>query len=117
MAIRGLKRLLLSISGLMLILSIVSSPQTITGTWQGTLPIAENQRVVLKIAKAEDGSLYGTYIMIDREAAGVPLTSASFMAGELNAVFSMVTSAFRARSARMVSLWMGVGLRGSSRTR
>jgi len=51
------------------------------------LPVAENSRVMLRIAKAEDGSLYGAYIMIDREAAGVPLTSVSFAAGELNAVF------------------------------
>ncbi len=82
-----LRRMFLSVGGVLLVLSGVVCAQSIAGTWQGTLPVAENPRVVLKIATAEDGSLYGTYYMIDREAAGVPLTSVTFVAGELNAVF------------------------------
>jgi uncharacterized protein (TIGR03435 family) len=61
--------------------------QTVTGTWQGTLPVTQNSRVVLKIATDDDGSLRGTYYAIDRGPEGIPLTSVSFVAPDLNVAF------------------------------
>ena len=95
--LRDLKKALISIGGMVLIAGGAVCAQTITGTWQGTLPIAENPRVVLKIMKADDGSLHGTYTMIDREAAGVPLTSVSFVAPELNIAFVYGSISYRGK--------------------
>jgi uncharacterized protein (TIGR03435 family) len=82
-----MKRALLYMAGVVVVSGASIGAQTITGTWQGTLPVAENPRVVLKIAKDDDGSLRGTYYAIDRGPEGIPLTSVSFVAPELNVAF------------------------------
>jgi hypothetical protein len=76
------------------------SAQIITGTWQGTLPVAENPRVVLKIAKDNDGSLRGTYYAIDRGPDGIPLTLVSFVAPELNVAFIYGDISYKANPER-----------------
>ena len=60
------------------------SAQTITGTWQGTLPVAENPRVSLKITKAADGSLHGTRYQLDKSAEGISLSSVTFTAPDFS---------------------------------
>lgn len=61
--------------------------QEIAGSWQGTLPStpsAPSQRVVLKIAKKDDGSLRGTLVFIDRGADGPPFISVKFAAPDFS---------------------------------
>ena len=82
-----MKRALLYMLAVMVVSGASMGAQTITGTWQGTLPVTENPRVVLKIAKDDDGSLRGTYYAIDRGPEGIPLTTVSFVAPELNVAF------------------------------
>ena len=52
--------------------------QTIAGIWQGTVPTPQKQRVVLRIAKADDGSLRGNLYRIDKSADGIILSAVSF---------------------------------------
>jgi len=58
--------------------------QTISGTWQGTLPGGENARIMLRIRKADDGSLRGVLYQMDKRATGIALTSVSFAAPSLS---------------------------------
>ena len=74
----------LFVAGLMIALSVRLHAQTILGTWQGTVPIEQAQRVVLNIAKAEDGSLRGTLTFIDRGATGAPILTVNYTAPELS---------------------------------
>ena len=62
--------------------------QTITGTWQGTLPDAATAqgsnggsglRIVFTVDKKPDGSLHGAMALIDR-GNSIPLTSTTFSA-------------------------------------
>jgi Protein of unknown function (DUF3738) len=54
--------------------------QTITGMWQGTVPTPEKQRIVLKIANADNGQLHGILYRIDMSAEGIILSAVSFQA-------------------------------------
>ena len=57
--------------------------QAITGSWQGTLPVQKDPRLVLKISRAEDGSLLGSLTFIDHDAVAAPLLSLTFVAPEV----------------------------------
>jgi uncharacterized protein (TIGR03435 family) len=60
--------------------------QTITGTWQGTVPVPpENLRTVLKISKSPDGSLRGAIYRIDRSPEGIPLSTVTFQPPDFTA--------------------------------
>jgi uncharacterized protein (TIGR03435 family) len=74
----------LSIAVLMIALSANLHAQTILGTWQGMLPLQQPQRIVLKIAKTEDGSLRGTLTFIDRTATGNPVPKIVYTAPDLS---------------------------------
>lgn len=52
--------------------------QDITGTWQGTLPTANQQRIVLKIVKDEKGSLRASCYHPGTGGSGVPMSSVTF---------------------------------------
>ncbi len=52
--------------------------QDITGTWQGTLPTANQQRIVLKIVKDENGSLRASYYRPGTGIDGTPMSSITF---------------------------------------
>jgi hypothetical protein len=55
-----MKRLCLSAAAALALAFCVPSPaQTITGIWQGKLPVPDNPRVILKIERSGDGSLHG----------------------------------------------------------
>ncbi len=82
-----MKRLLLHLTCLMTVSAGPFWAQTILGTWQGTLPVPEDPRVVLKISRGDDGSLRGAYFRIDRGPDGGPLSSVRFTAPELNITF------------------------------
>jgi uncharacterized protein (TIGR03435 family) len=72
------------IAGLTILMSASLYGQMITGTWQGTLPIPENPRIVLEITKSADGSLHGGYKQIDRSADDRPLSSITFQTTQLD---------------------------------
>ena len=80
----GIKRVFLSLVGVMLTGNVALFAQTITGTWQGTLPSGDNPRIVLKIVKSDDGSLRGGLIRIDRSPDAMPLSSVNFVAPNLS---------------------------------
>jgi uncharacterized protein (TIGR03435 family) len=81
------KTVFVPLAGCVFSISSVLYGQTITGTWQGTLPANDPQRVILKISKAGDNaSLHGSIIFIDRGPSGPPLLSVTFVAPDLNFV-------------------------------
>jgi uncharacterized protein (TIGR03435 family) len=86
-----MKRAVLCAVGLIAMLGAAMDAQTITGTWQGALPSPDNSRLVVKIEKSPDGSFHGGLIRVDRNADGLPLTSVTFSAPDVN--LSQVTSA------------------------
>lgn len=62
----------------------VAYPQSIVGTWQGTLPAGDSPRIVLRIADAGNGApLNGSITFIDRSADAFPLLSVIYYAPEL----------------------------------
>lgn len=81
---RGMKRVILCAASLIVALCMPLCAQTISGTWQGTLPAAENPRIMVRIRKADDGSLRGVLYQMDKRASGIALTSVSFAAPNLS---------------------------------
>jgi len=49
--------------------------QAVVGTWQGTLPVQQNARIVVKLVKSTDGSLRGVFSWFDLGTSGTPFTS------------------------------------------
>ncbi len=92
-----MKMLLLSAVMLMFVSDAALDAQSIAGTWQGTLPIEKNPRVALKITKAEDGSLHGVYYAVDMGDGGVPLSSVTFAAPNLEVKFLYADLSYRAK--------------------
>ena len=78
--------LLISLSGV-----AVAYAQSIAGTWQGTLPVGQSPRIVLKIADGGNGALRGSVSFIDRSADAVPLLSTTYRAPNLTAAISDIT--------------------------
>jgi uncharacterized protein (TIGR03435 family) len=69
----------------------VANAQSIAGTWQGTLPVGQSPRIVLRIADAGSGALRGSISFIDRSADAVPLLSTTYRAPNLTAAISDIT--------------------------
>ena len=69
-------------AGLALALCASLPAQTVTGAWQGTLPTAQNPRVVVKIEKSPDGSLHGGLKWIDA-GDGIQLDSVTLSASDI----------------------------------
>jgi uncharacterized protein (TIGR03435 family) len=69
----------------------VAYAQSIAGTWQGTLPVGQSPRIVLRIADAGNGALRGSVIFIDRSADAVRLLSTTYRAPNLTAAISDIT--------------------------
>lgn len=67
----------------MLMLCTAAAAQSITGVWQGRLPVQDSPRVALKIANGDDGMLHGTLYLLDKGPTVVALTSVQFLAPEL----------------------------------
>ena len=55
----------------------------IAGTWQGTLHLQRDLRVVVKITSDESGALKATMYSLDQGGQPIPATSASFADGQL----------------------------------
>jgi uncharacterized protein (TIGR03435 family) len=69
----------------------VAYAQSIAGTWQGTLPVGQSPRIVLRIADAGNGALHGSVIFIDRSADAIPLLSTTYRAPNLTAAIGEIT--------------------------
>jgi uncharacterized protein (TIGR03435 family) len=69
----------------------VAHAQGIAGTWQGTLPVGQRPRIVLRIADAGSGALRGSVIFIDRSADALPLLSTTYRAPDLTAAIGEIT--------------------------
>jgi uncharacterized protein (TIGR03435 family) len=97
-SVRTVKRDAFSISFrssviLMIALSAVAVAyaQRIAGTWQGTLPVGQSPRIVLRIADADNGALRGSIRLIDRSADALPLLSTTYRAPDLTAAIGEIT--------------------------
>ena len=51
------------------------TPQALAGTWQGTLPVGNGMRIVLKISKSDDGGWKGTLFNVDQQGPGIVVQS------------------------------------------
>ncbi len=69
----------------------VAYAQSIAGTWQGTLPVGQSPRIVLRIADAGNGALRGSISFIDRSADALPLLSTTYRAPDLTAAIGEIT--------------------------
>ena len=92
----AMKGVVLFAAGLTLVLASCLHAQTITGTWQGTLPIPEKPRRIIKIDKNENGSLRGVMYRIDYDASSIPLT-VSFQALDLKIVQDILDVSFQGK--------------------
>ena len=69
----------------------VAYARSVIGTWQGTLPVGQSPRIVLRIADAGNGALRGSITFIDRSADVLPLLSTTYRAPDLTAVVADIT--------------------------
>lgn len=76
---------------LILALSVPIAAQTVLGTWQGTLPIQQDPRIILKISQASDSSLVGSLTFIDHDNVAAPMLSITFASPELRLAVGDVT--------------------------
>ena len=68
----------LTVAGLVVGLASVAQAQNLVGDWQGTLKAGPaERRLVLHIAKSDDGSLKATLDSVDQGANDIPVTSIS----------------------------------------
>ncbi|HEY4378908.1 MAG TPA: TIGR03435 family protein [Acidobacteriaceae bacterium] len=77
------RRMLVCAAGMVFVLGAALSAQTIAGTWQGTLPIADNPRVAIKLVHGDDGALHGVLYQLDKGPAAVALSAVTFAAPEV----------------------------------
>jgi uncharacterized protein (TIGR03435 family) len=80
-----------------LLATAVTNAQTVLGTWQGTLPITENPRIILKLVKAQDGAPRGNFYWIDKWDNPIPLSSVSFTAPNLSIASLYVGTSYQAK--------------------
>jgi pimeloyl-ACP methyl ester carboxylesterase len=67
---------ILSAAGLAAFITCIAHAQDITGDWQGTLKAGSQQlRIVLHVAKGDNGSWNGTLYSIDQGPDAIPVTS------------------------------------------
>jgi len=82
--VRGGRWLAAVLLGWMLAAGAAMQAQGIVGTWQGTLPGEKQQRIMLKVSKAEDGSLRASCYQLGTGYDGLPMTSVKFAAGTIS---------------------------------
>jgi len=80
-----------------LLATTATHAQTIFGTWQGTLPIPENPRIILKLVKAQNGAPRGNFYWIDKWPDPIPLSTISFAAPNLNLASLYVSISYQAK--------------------
>jgi hypothetical protein len=61
----------------------VAVKTTIDDTWQGTLHVQKDLRLVLKIERGPDGTLKSTFYSIDQTGQPFPVKQTTFASGEL----------------------------------
>lgn len=78
------------------VLANTLSAQDITGNWQGTIKAGQDLRVILEIAKGDDGSWKATLYSIDQAPEGIPVNSLALQGSNLK-----------------IGLWAGVAYEGT----
>ncbi len=73
--------------------------QSITGIWQGTLPVDRNARIVVRISALTEGGLRGVYNLVDVDADGYLLSSVVFHAPEVQLTSDLYAVSFRGKLA------------------
>jgi uncharacterized protein (TIGR03435 family) len=91
------RRFFLFLTCLLLVLSGMLHAQTIAGAWQGALPIPVNPRIVVRFAKADDGSLDGVFYRIDQSDSSIPFSTVTFVAPELSLFADLMDISFRGK--------------------
>jgi len=82
---------------LALSLPCILHAQAILGNWQGTLPKTDPQRIVLKIVKADDGSLHASYYRPGTGTDGTPMSSITFTPPQLEAAQIFASLSFKGK--------------------
>ena len=80
-----------------LLATTATQAQTVLGTWQGTLPIPDNPRIILKLVKAQDGAPRGSFYWIDKLADPIPLSDVSFTPPSLNIASLYASISYQAK--------------------
>lgn len=116
------KRVRVLVAFLLSALSAAAHAQSIVGTWQATLPSTPTSRalrIVIKIATAKDGSLKGTYIPIDFNADGFPLTTVKFTAPDFSFVLGGVSyqGKMSADGTSIAGTWTGMPAPGQTESK
>lgn len=78
-------------------LAPVAGAQTLVGAWQGTLPVTENPRMILRFAKKPDGSLRGVLVRIDIDSGSIPITTVDFHPPEIKVDMDVIGTSFQGR--------------------
>lgn len=71
-----------------------STASALDGTWQGTLHVGKDLRIVLKIGKAPDGSLRSVFYSIDQGGQPIPVKTTTFTGGELTLKVDAIDGVF-----------------------
>jgi len=86
---------------LVMLMFLVASPvcaQNLAGDWQGTLHAgAAELRLVLHIAKSDDGTYKGTMDSVDQAANGIPLTAILLKGSDLSFTVDSVNGSYEGK--------------------
>ena len=110
-ALRNLKLAnLLKALRLLFWVSMLAGPltaQSVLGTWQATLPVQPDPRVVLTLRQATGGSLAGSLTFIDHDNVAAPLPSVTLASSELRFAVADITYSgkFSADGKSLAGTW------------
>src|SRR5271163_3084774 len=92
-----------------------SHAQNVVGDWQGTLKAGGAElRLVLHIAKNDDGSLKATLDSVDQGANGIPVTAISLKDSKLSLTINAVHGGYEGKVSADASEISGTWTQGQS---
>ena len=81
--------------------TVAARAQNIVGDWQGTLKVGSSElRLVLHIAKGDNGAFHATLDSIDQAANGIPVSSMSLKESQLDFAVDAVQGVYKGKVNR-----------------
>jgi hypothetical protein len=85
------------------------TPQALAGTWQGTLPVGNGMRIVLKISKSDDGGWKGTLFNVDQQGPGIVVQSITLQGSAFKFSVATLNASYEGRVSFDGSSIQGMG--------
>lgn len=84
------------------------TPQNLAGIWQGTLPVGNGMRIVLKISKADDGGWKGMLFNADQPVPGIGVQSVTLQGSVIKFSVAAINASYEGKLSSEGSSIQGV---------